>query len=74
MIGRAFKLISWRPTREYCTWFLLRKHNMSDEELDATFNRSVDPNLSFTRVAICLSCYRKKRIEEDDDADYRSSI
>jgi hypothetical protein len=47
---------------------------MSDEELDATFNRSVDPNLSFTRVAICLSCYRKKRIEEDDDADYRSSI
>jgi hypothetical protein len=34
---------------------------MSNEELDATFNCSVDPNLSLTRVAICLSCYQKEQ-------------
>ena len=40
----------------------------------ATFSRSVDPNLSFTRVAICLSCCQKKGNRTDDDADYRSLI
>lgn len=63
----------WRATRQYCTsYLLLRKHDMSNEELDATFNCSVDPNLSLRRVAICLSCYQKRT--EHDNAGYGSSI
>jgi hypothetical protein len=64
--------MSWRATREYCTSYFLRKHSISNEELDATFNCSVDPNLSLMRVAICLSCYQKRT--EHDDAGYGSLI